>query len=101
MDSYMDKLVERIKEVCNEEAREFIENKAVYEASIDIVLDDDTYCMIFTVYGTSGAVIYRTPIFKIGDDIYIKGKENYIIDDYREYCSKILEEMSRLASEEY
>jgi len=101
MASYMDKVIKRIKEVCNEEAKQYVESKAVYEASIDIVLEDDTYCMIFTVYGTSGAVIYRTPIFKIGDDIYIKGKENDIIDDYREYCSNILYEMSRLASEEY
>jgi len=101
MDSYMDKVIKRIKEVCNEEARSFVESKAVYEASIDIVLDDDTYCMIFTVHGTSGAVIYRTPILKIGDDIYIKGQEDIVVEDHREYCSNILYEMSRLASEEY
>jgi len=101
MVSDMDKVIERIKEVCNEEAREFIENKAVYDASIDIVLDDDTYIMIFTVDGTSGTVIYRTPILKVGDDIYFKGREDEVIEDHRDYCSKILNDMSRLASEEY
>jgi len=99
--SDMDKIVERIKEVCNEEASKLVESESVYAAFVEIYLDGDTYYMSFTVDGTSGVVTYKTPVLKVGDDKYIRGREKEIIDEYREYCSNILDAMSRLASEEY
>jgi len=89
-------ILRKILERCRDVASEIKDEYALHDVDVDLKLYGDAYWMMFKVDGGSGTVTYKTPLFKVYDEL-----EEYLPKEYEEYCYKILKDMAKLANEEY
>jgi len=89
-------IVKKIADSCWKVASKIRKEFGIYDAKVGIELVGDTYWMEFEVRGSSGNATYKTPVFKISDHL-----PEYAVEEYEDYCAKILNKLAELATEEY
>jgi len=87
-------IVDRIRSVCIKAA-----SGILGRGEFRLELVNGTYWGIFKVYGTSGVVTYKTPLFRADDVVHMDNE--YTVDDYENYCTTIFGKLDEIAHEEY
>lgn len=90
-------IIDRIRSVCTTVATK-LGKELNDDMQFSLDLKGDTYWGTFKVSGSSGEVVYKTPLFKAWDEVYM---DEDTVWDYNEYCSTIFEKLDEIANEEY
>ena len=92
-------ILKKIVDSCWRVASKIKKELGIYDAKVGLELRGDTYWMEFEVRGSSGKASYETPILK-AHDVELGYLSEYDIEKYEGYCTRILNKLAELATEE-